>query len=159
MDDDGNPFRSDAELKEYIRNFYQKIYRAPASDATLRENCIHEFLGEEICNSNLVKDSIIPENLAQELEEPLTLNELNKSAAQGNRSAAGMDGINNCFIKKFWHLLRLPLHRYITLCHNEGTLTQSFRTASIKLIPKKGDCTKIKNWRPISLLSNFTRLK
>jgi hypothetical protein len=33
-----------------------------------------------------------------------------------------------------------------------------FATAQIKLIPKKGDCTKIKNWRPISLLSNFYKI-
>jgi hypothetical protein len=26
LDDDGNPFRTDAELKAHIRNFYQKIY-------------------------------------------------------------------------------------------------------------------------------------
>jgi hypothetical protein len=49
-------------MKEYIRNFYRKTYRAPVSDDMLRENCIQEFLGEEICNSNLVKDSIIPES-------------------------------------------------------------------------------------------------
>ncbi|MFO0002677.1 MAG: reverse transcriptase domain-containing protein, partial [bacterium] len=40
-----------------------------------------------------------------------------------------------------------------TYCHEKGKLTQNFSCASIKLIPKKGDATKIKNWRPISLLS------
>jgi hypothetical protein len=34
-----------------------------------------------------------------------------------------------------------------------GSLTQNFKTVIIKLIPKKGDSTNIKKWRPISLLS------
>jgi hypothetical protein len=153
LDDDGNPFRSDAELKAHIRNFYQKIYRKPESDNRIRDDSIKTFLGEEICNSGLVRDCFIPNQIAQEFEEFISIDELDESASQGNRSAAGMDGINNCFIKKFWHLIRIPLHRYTTCCHQKGSLTQSFRTASIKLIPKKGDCTKIKNWRPISLLS------
>ena len=33
-----------------------------------------------------------------------------------------------------------------------------FKTASIKLIPKKGNTQDIKNWRPISLLSNFYKI-
>ena len=37
-------------------------------------------------------------------------------------------------------------------------LYPNLRTASIKLIPKKGDCTKIKNWRQISLLSNLYKI-
>jgi hypothetical protein len=140
-----------------VRNFYQKIYRAPESDNLLRDDCIRNFLGEDICNSNLVKDSILPENLALEFEAFISIEELDISAAQGNRSAAGLDGINNCFIKKFWHLLRIPLHRYINHCHLRGTLTQSFRTASIKLIPKKGDCTKLKIVVPSLFLVAFTK--
>jgi hypothetical protein len=64
-----------------------------------------------------------------------------------------MDGLSNCFIKKFWQFLRIPVHRYATFCINNGSLTHTFRTAKIKIIPKKGDTTKIGNWRPISLLS------
>jgi hypothetical protein len=37
-------------------------------------------------------------------------------------------------------------------------MPDAFRTASIRLIPKKGDVTRIKNWRPISLLSNFYKI-
>jgi hypothetical protein len=40
----------------------------------------------------------------------------------------------------------------------EGTLIDSFATAQIRIIPKKGDTTKLKNWRPISLLSNFYKI-
>ncbi len=107
----------------------------------------------EICNNKIVKESKIPANLARELDLPISINELDESVKQGNKSAAGIDGLSNCFIKNFWHFLRILVHRYTTFCINNGSLTHTFRTAKIKIIPKKGDTTKIGNWRPISLLS------
>jgi hypothetical protein len=74
------------------------------------------------------------------------------------RSAPGIDGINNRFIKKFWFFFREPLCEYFECCRRKGKLTDTFSTALIKLIPKKGDNTLIKNWRPISLLSCFYKI-
>jgi hypothetical protein len=74
------------------------------------------------------------------------------------RSAPGIDGINNRFIKKFWTFFRIPLCEYFECCRRKGKLTETFSTALIKLIPKKGDTTLIKNWRPISLLSCFYKI-
>jgi exonuclease III len=153
LDDSGNLFDNDTELKDYVRRFYKNLYKRPAADLNFNENCIQEFLGEDILNLRLVQDSIIPVQLANEFESALSLHELDVSAAEGNRSASGMDGLSNCLIKRYWDLLRIPLHRYANTCHRKGKLTQNFSSASIKLIPKKGDATKIKNWRPISLLS------
>ena len=56
-------------------------------------------------------------------------------------------------IKKCWAFLRVPLLKYATCCHAKGELTANFRGATIKLIPKNNDIEKLKNWRPISLLS------
>jgi hypothetical protein len=46
----------------------------------------------------------------------------------------------------------------VKLSLEENSLIDLFKIAQIKLIPKKGDTSKIKNWRPISLLSNFYKI-
>jgi Reverse transcriptase (RNA-dependent DNA polymerase) len=74
------------------------------------------------------------------------------------KSAPGLDGFNNTFIDKFWKFFRVPLLRYFNCCNSKGRLTNNFRTAKIRLIPKKGDKTKIENWRPISLLGCFYKI-
>jgi hypothetical protein len=43
-------------------------------------------------------------------------------------------------------------------CFEKGRLPDSFRTAKIKLIPKKGDLSLLNNWRPISLLNCFYKI-
>ncbi len=44
------------------------------------------------------------------------------------------------------------------MCFEKGQLTDNFRSENVKLIPKKGNCSKIKNWRPISLLNCFYKI-
>ncbi len=74
------------------------------------------------------------------------------------RSAPGVDGLSNLFIKKYWQFLRIPLLKYANHCFLSGHFTTNFRSAAIKLIPKKGSDSNIKNWRPISLLSNMYKI-
>jgi hypothetical protein len=82
------------------------------------------------------------------------MEELNASIAGANISSApGIDGFNTRFVKKFWIYFSEPLLRYANCCFERGNLTRSFRTAVLKLIPKKEDCSDINKWRPISLLS------
>ncbi len=135
--EDGSDFPTEEERKAYVRDFYRKLYQKPICDNNFNEDCIENFLGEDIINSRLVQDSKIPPDISENFEEPLSIEELDISAAQGNRSASGKDGISNCFIKKYWDYLRIPLHRYTTCCHVKGKLTPNFSSATIKLIPKK----------------------
>jgi hypothetical protein len=87
-------------------------------------------------------------------DRPITLQELDVAVYSLNeKSAGGLDGISAKFLKKFWFLFRQPLLKYVSHCFNTGNLSQSFSSAGIKLIPKKGDTKQIKNWRPISLLN------
>jgi Reverse transcriptase (RNA-dependent DNA polymerase) len=108
---------------------------------------------EECTNTKLTEAERI------ELDQPLNVTELDKALKESNfKSAPGQDGINNKFIKSFWEVLRIPLFNCSVNCLENGKLTDAFRTANIKLIPKKGDLSKLTNWRPISLLNCFYKI-
>jgi hypothetical protein len=55
------------DMKEYVRDFYKKLYKSPECDSTFNDNCIEDFLGEEILNSRLVLDSKIPLDISETL--------------------------------------------------------------------------------------------
>ncbi len=41
--DDGSDFPSAQEMKNYVRNYYAKLYTPPPSDENYNENCIRDF--------------------------------------------------------------------------------------------------------------------
>jgi hypothetical protein len=143
------------DMKNYVLTYYTSLYKKDENEPADFSNCIENFLGEEICQNPITVSRKIPANLAQLLELPISIDELDKSISQANKSACGMDGISNCFIKKYWTYFRTPLHRYLGTALLKKQLTPTFRTGLIKLIPKKGDTTRLTNWRPISLLTLF----
>jgi hypothetical protein len=158
--DDGSDFESGTEREKFIVDFFADIYSKKNNTSNIDyENCINEFLGPEIINNRLIQNSKITVQEREELDAPLTLADLDDSLNNCNlKSASGADGFSNRLIKNCWIHLRLPLYNYAIHCFNKGTLTKNFRSACIKLIPKKGDTSKIKNWRPISLLSNMYKI-
>jgi hypothetical protein len=124
------------------------------------DNCITDFLGQEICESPVVRNSKLTADEREALDRPLSIGELDESLNNCNlKSAAGSDGFSNRLIKLCWQHLRIPLFNYANFCFTTGLMTHNFRSASIKLIgPKKGDLGNLKNWRPISLLSNMYKI-
>ena len=156
---DNVEFNSDSDREEFIVSFYEDLYKKPGNGPPSYDNIVENFLGEEIVNSDLVQNSLLTDQERENMETPLQVTELDKAVEEGNpRSAPGVDGFGMPLIKKCWKFLRLPLLRYSEHCFETGNLTDNFRGACIKLIPKKADATKIKNWRPISLLSNLYKI-
>jgi len=116
-------------------------------------------LGQEIISHPIVQNSCLTPTERENLDRPLDISELDKSMLKANlKSAPGIDGISNKFLKKYWQFFRTAVHKYCLHCFECDKLTDNFLSASIKLIPKKGDVTNLKNWRPISLLSNVYKL-
>jgi len=155
---DGTLFTRDCDRNRYIVEFYEELYKKPAAAPVDFRNCVTDFLGN-LCDHPAIKSCCISEAEKADLELDITIEELDEAVKSCNlKSAPGIDGFNNRFILKFWRHFRKPLHDYFTYCYRTGSLTPTFRTALIKLIPKKGDLGQLKNWRPISLLSCFYKI-
>jgi exonuclease III len=157
--DTGVPFQSDTDREKHIFDTYSKLYLPRPGDLAVPENCIEEFLGPDILASDVVQNSKLNDRERGTLDAPLTLAELDISANKGKlRSAPGADGFSNVLIRKCWKFLRKPLLACANYCYTTGRLTPNFRSARTRLIPKKGDISLLKNWRPISLLSNLYKI-
>ena len=157
--DDGGDFENEAERKNYLRTYYKSIYAQPdnrAKNTSLHD--IDEFLGP-VATNPIVLNAKLTEDEKAELELDISDMELTQSIIASNMaSAPGADGVSNRFIKHFWEYFKQPLLKLCRHCYSTGTLPLFFKTANIKLIPKKGDLSKVKNWRPISLLNCFYKI-
>ncbi len=162
-DENNIPFPSDKDRENSIYDFYKDLYKVPdpVQDVNNVINAgmtIEEFLGDVAFEEEVI-NSKISDLERNNLERPLTIEELDFSMKNAKmNSAPGIDGISNRFIRDFWEFLRVPLFKYTQKCYEKGELTENFRSAKIRLIPKKGDCSKIKNSRPISLLNCFYKI-
>lgn len=62
--------------------------------------------------------------------------------------ASGLDGLTAEFYKKFWTLL-LDM---IFSTYLKNALAKGCQRAVLTSLPKKGDLTLLKNWRPVAIL-------
>jgi exonuclease III len=153
---DGTEFIDCSERERYISDYYKELYEN--KDHGGEQGSIDDFLGEVAQHPDVV-GSKLNEVEKAELDRPLTLRELDISIKKAKKNTApGIDGVSNRFINKFWEFYRVPLYKYAVNCYETGSLTDNFRSTKIRLIPKKGNLTNLKNWRPISLLNCFYKI-
>ncbi len=155
--DNGADFISSNERENFITNYYRELYKNKDNN-NIEGDAVTNFLGDVATHPDVI-NSKLTENERLDLERPLSLAELDTSAKKGKpNTAPGIDGMTNKFIMHFWEYYRVPLYKYSLACYDSGSLTDNFRSAKIRLIPKKGDLTSLKNWRPISLLNCFYKI-
>jgi len=157
--DEGNDFATEEDRGAYIHDYFKNIYKQPnnrSKNVTIDD--ISNFLGP-IQENEVVRNAILTNAERDEMESDISMEELTKSINDSNQSSSpGADGISNRFIKHFWEFFKVPMLKLTRFCIESNTMPQYFLSANIKLIPKKGDLSKIKNWRPISLLNCFYKI-
>lgn len=131
-----------------------------------RANSFYEELYKNELGVNFDDDSVFFDNLPQlsqeastEISDALSMGEVYK-ALQGMEvgKAPGIDGLPVDFYKSFWSVLCRDLLDVLNESLKEGQLPLSCRRAVLTLLPKKGDLTEIKCWRPVSLLCSEFKL-
>jgi len=139
--EDGQFLLNPSDIRKRAVGFYKNLFR---SEYEMEGETDGPFL------SSLPKMS---EEGNVALSGALSLGELCKALHDmESGKAPGIDGLPVDFYKSFWAELGADLLQVMSVSLSEGMLPLSCRRAVITLIPKKGDLTDIRNWRPVSLL-------
>ena len=75
-----------------------------------------------------------------------------------NKKSSGYDGFNSFILKKIILSIVDPLVHIFNLSLSNGQVPDSMKIAKVIPLFKKGDKLDIKNYRPISLLSSFSKV-
>jgi hypothetical protein len=146
----GEVFGSGKDHNEYIRKYYEGVYKKRL-DSLLT---IESFLGEELAHVGWINDRKLSDQESLELEGEVTMDELKESLDNSNfGSTSGWDGISFGVIRNYWGIVSPLLLKMTNEMFREGELTETFKMGLIKLIPKKGDARNVEDWRPITLLN------
>ena len=129
-------------IRAEIKSFYVSLYSAKLCNKPIQMQLLTKI------------DKQISDDQDMALTQPFTRQDLEKSIKQmANGKCPGLDGLPAEFYKHFFYLIADDLLLVFTELLHSGRMLASQRTSLITLLYKKGDCTDLKNWRPISLLN------
>ena len=138
----GDSLNTSEEILSEARQFYSELYTNDPCDNNTQDVFIDNI------------DSYLPENDIALCNTPLTLDDLKKSLFKmDNNKSPGSDGLTAEFYRSFFNRLGPILLKIVNTIHDTGELPNTMSQGIISLVPKKGDTSLLKNWRPISLLN------
>ncbi|KAG1135747.1 hypothetical protein G6F37_012566 [Rhizopus arrhizus] len=143
----GERVSSQAQLLEVSKTFYQDLY----SIDPVHEPDVDRYL------SDIDSQPRLSDVDQQSLTTPFTIDNIlyQSKKVLAKQSSPGADGLGYAFI----HLIYCfkPLQNLVDKLYNaalsSGTFPSSWQDIRIRLLPKKGDLSSLRNWRPISLIN------
>jgi len=132
-----------SEILDIAREFYRDLYTSVAPPP----------LGSDEQHRPKIR------NIGSELLPTINIEEI-KTALQKmkNGKAPGEDGILIESIKEGGDTLLQAISALFSKCLEESKIPDSWNNAVVVLLHKKGDITRLENYRPISLLSQLYKL-
>ena len=102
-------------------------------------------------------------NMVAALNSPLTIDSVEMSEVEvalrsaKNTFVAGVDKIPGFIVRDCASIFCVPLHRIYSLILKTSSFPTVWKTAYVTPVLKKGDPSELRNYRPISLLCNFSK--
>jgi hypothetical protein len=136
---------SDPEtITQAFANYYETLFAS--------EDSLEAKLTRTRCK-NLIPKKLGPDDIA-DLAKNISVEEIvGAIKALNNEKAPGPDGFSVEFYKANISWICNDLFDLYSEAFTNGTLGQDINRGIIKLLPKEGDKTFIRNWRPITLLN------
>jgi len=142
IDENGITVDKPKEIMEKLHLFYKNLYSSKHKDI-------------KPCFDHYTPDLKLCELEAEILEVDISLEECKEALDDlpANKTP-GSDGLTAEFYKRFWDVLHEMFFESLQYSLLFGELSIEQRRGVLTLLPKAGkDLTKIKNWRPISILN------
>ncbi len=145
--EDGELLYNEDMIIERICRFYKNLYENEEVDPEVRQEIINDF------DKCLSKDSV------EALEHPITSAEVQRAIEKLNlNSAPGPDGLTSHFYNKTKSEASHVLADLFQNIAEGDDYPDTMQETNIRIIPKPGDLTDIKNWRPVSLINTDQKI-
>jgi hypothetical protein len=150
--DNGQEITNAEEIMKEQQDFYKRIYTSTLTN----NNCVDkEEIGRTYKDIDQLDTPKIDKEHWETLTSEITEKELWKIIqTSADNKSPGTDGLNNNFYKAMWPHIKKYLLLSIQTTLKKGEMSISQKQGIISLIPKANkDTSKLKNWRPITLLN------
>jgi hypothetical protein len=147
---DGGTITSEGDLSQYITKFYANLY-------TYEVHTLGTLEAQERCWENVPTQ--ITKAMNANMTKVLTLKEITEAITSLPKGKAlGHDGIPTKFFQECVEEVVPMLLLAFKAMLAQGQTSDHINKGTITLIPKSGDHSKLRNWRPITLLGNIYKI-
>ena len=141
------------EKNDIIVDHFKEKFKGSEIEYDNPANPTEEF------NHYFTNESKLSHKDSRHIVNPITVYELNMAIKDlKNHKAPGIDKISNEMLKNSTSIFRMKLLHMYNMILQTGYCPKNWKAGNVVLIPKKPPITDINNYRPITLISNISKL-